>query len=175
MLSWYVISALISAQFSMTRDDPLRASPTLYLSSHMLTSLPSQAEASPSILALIAQGDASNLAENKLESHRDRNALVALRALIDSRLSAFEGSPVLEEAAAEVALMQADAASNAEADMEYDRGEAEHYAEKIAAECGKDAQDAQKDVDDEDPEPEAHEGEFGDGVADDEDEEMSEE
>ena len=55
----------------------------------MLTSPSPQAEASPAVLALIAQGDAANLAENNLNSSKDRNALVALRALIDSKLAAF--------------------------------------------------------------------------------------
>lgn len=51
---------------------------------------PSQSEASPAILALIAQGDSSNIAENKLEASRDKNSLIALRALIDSKLGAFK-------------------------------------------------------------------------------------
>lgn len=88
----------------------------------MLTPL-SQSEASPAILALIAQGDSSNIAENKLEAPSDKNSLVALRALIDSKLGAFRDKVpevVAEAQKADDAVTNANAKAIRDAPAGYD-------------------------------------------------------
>jgi hypothetical protein len=60
-----------------------------------------QAQAPPAVLALLAQGDADNLAQGTL-SDRDRRTLFAMKAWIDSKLAAMP-LPQPEEQAEQVA------------------------------------------------------------------------
>jgi hypothetical protein len=46
---------------------------------------------------MIAQGDADNIAMNNLTANKDKNALIALKALIEGRLAALDAVPVVEE------------------------------------------------------------------------------
>ena len=52
-----------------------------------------QAQASPAVVAMIAQGDADKLAKGNFSDDRERKSLEAMKAMIESRLATLTPQP----------------------------------------------------------------------------------
>lgn len=68
-----------------------------------------QAQAPPAVVAMIAQGDADKLAQGNISDDRERNSLLALKALIESKLASHP-TPQPEHQAEQVATPASTAA-----------------------------------------------------------------